>query len=419
MLGTARVWLVAGLLLSSHCFGVRLAVDFIRPYDRYLWTGPRPERTFQVSVYGAGTFNEQGAQWDHTKLGNVLQMYECDQDALTMVRGFAPDTVIGQLAAQLNNVPDDGVRGHVCPAGCWSMYDMGIGARYWLPHSFNVGLYLPVRYFKVGGLNWTDLTQDVVVQDYAVKDLLTNNLALNVARLGGLDISTPYKEVGVGDLSAIVAWEHDFVQAKPILTDVLLSLYLGLSIPTGKCANEDHVFSVPFGYDGATGILFGGVLGLIWKNHFTGGVETHFVQLMGNTRNRRIKTDWDQSELLLLAKTRAHIDWGFLQRYRLYLGALDIIKGFSFELAYQFYKQGNSSFSLCSNDYIASIANSARNLKEWTLHQLQVNMSYDSGYNATNNERWQPRFGLFYQHDFRGRRALRADRVGASLTLSF
>lgn len=417
MLGATRWTLV--LLMSSSCFGVRFAVNMIRPYDRFLWTAPRPAGALQVNAYGSSTFHEKGVQWDHTKVGNVLQMYECDQSTLAMVHGFCPDSTVGQLAAQLTNVPDDGVRGHVRPQACWSMYDLGVGVRYWLPHSFQVGLYLPIRYCKVSGLEWVDCTSDIVAQDYLTKELLTDNLASNMCRLGGLDIVTPYKTVGLGDLSFIAAWERNFAQAKPILTDVLLSLYLGLSLPTGKCANEDHIFSVPFGYDGATGILFGGVLGLTWKNHFTGGVEAHLVQLMGNTRNRRIKTDWDQSELFLLAKTPAHMDWGFLQRYRLYLGMQNIIKGASLELGYQFYKQGNSTLSLCSNNYIAAIANSACSLKEWTLHQLQVNASYNCNYNAVDDERWLPYFGLFYQHDFKGRRALRADRIGAFITLSF
>ncbi len=404
---------------ASTCLNAYYAFNVIRPYDRYLWTGPQSKGTFQVNCFGAGTYHEKGAQWDHTNVCDVLQLFESTQSTLAMVKGFDPQSTVGQVAAALNNVPDDGIRGHVVPTGHWSMKEAGIGARYWLSHWFNLGIYIPLYHMKLCNISWCDCTKNITAQDLLVKELVTNNLASNVRAWGGLEIQKPWSHRGFGDISVIAGWERNFPQQKPILTDVLLSLYAGLSLPTGKRANENELFSIPLGYDGATGILFGGTLGLIWKNHFTGGIETHFTQLMGNARNRRIKTDHGQSNLLLLAKTCAHVDWGFIQRYRLYLGGVNLIKGFSFNVAYQFQKQGNSILSLNSNDYITAIANSSCQFKEWTLHQIQVDANYNFGFNMSQDAKGKPTLGFFYQHDFKGRRALRADRLGAFVCLTF
>jgi hypothetical protein len=395
------------------------AFNIVYPHDRYLWTGPQPKGTFQINVFGVGTFHEKGAQWNHTNVCDVLQLFESSQSTLAMVKGFDPQSIVGQVAAALNNVPDDGVRGHVVPTAHWSMKEAGFGAQYWLPHWFYIGVYVPLFHMKLCNISWHDCTKDITAQDALVKELVTNNLAENVRAWSGLEIQRSWSHRGFGDVSLIAGWERNFAQQKPILTDVLLSLYAGVSLPTGKRANENELFSIPLGYDGSTGILFGGTLGLVWKNHFTGGIETHFTQLMGNTRVRRLRTDWEQTNLLLLAKTTINVDWGFIQRYRLYLGAVNLVKGFSCNLAYQFQKQGNSLLSICNNDYITSIANGACQYKEWTLHQIQFDANYNFGFNMSEEERFKPTLGFFYQHDFKGRRALRANRIGAFASLSF
>ncbi|KKP96004.1 MAG: hypothetical protein US13_C0001G0142 [candidate division TM6 bacterium GW2011_GWE2_36_25] len=416
----ARFFLGTLLLISGQSLCATLALDFIKPYDRYLWTNePKSKGTFQIDVYGASSFHERGVRWDHTKICNVLQIWQCDQNALAMVQGFDPNSTIGQLAAELNGISDDGVRGHLIPSAHFHMAEFGISGKYWLPHGFSLGLFFPFVRMQLNNVKWCDCTKEQTEADLLTKDLLTGNLAQNVCNLGGPDICSGWKRTGIGDVSAVLRWEQDFPQSKPILTNVLLSLYLGLSLPTGKTQDEDRLFALPFGYDGSPGILFGGSLNLVWKHHFCGGVDLNFTQLMGDTRLRRVKTSYDQTELLLLAKTSAHIDWGFLQRYRLYLGANNIIRGFSFDVNYQFQKQGNNILTICTNDYISTIANSAESLKQWTIHQFGVDLSYDFGFDFAEDARLTPSIIFFYRKAFKGCRAILADKWGFSFVFSF
>jgi len=418
MVRCGRFFLVCMIFMSDQLYAT-FALDLIKPYDSYLWTGPQKKGTFQINAYGSSSFKERGVRWDHTKICNVLQIWQCDQNALSMVHGFDPDSAIGQVAAELNGVSDDGVRGHLIPRANFHMAEGGFGAKYWLPHDFSIGVFVPFVYMELKNIEWRDCTQDITEGDLLTKDLLTDNLVQNVCNLGCLDICSPWKRTGIGDVSALLQWERNFPQAKPILTNVLLSLSLGASIPTGKPKDEDKLFSLPLGYDGAPGFLFGGGLQLTWKHHFIGGVKLNLTKLIANTRLRRIKTACEQTELLLLAKTRANIDWGFLQRYRLYLGLHNIMKGLSFNLNYQFQKQGNSKIAICSNDYINDIANSAESLKEWVLHQIGVDASYDFAFGLSDESKITPCINFFYRHTFKGRRAIMTDKWGFAFVFSF
>jgi len=404
-------------MVSDRAWAI-FAFDLIRPYDHYLWTGPQTKGTFQFNFYGSSSSDERGVRWDHTKICNVLQIWNCDQNVLAMVQGFDPNSAIGQVAAELNNVSDDGVRGHLIPSAKFHMAEAGFGVKYWLPNSFSIGVFVPFMHMELKDIKWCNCTKDITEGDLLVRELLTDNFAQNVCNLGGLDICSPWKRIGIGDVSAVLEWERYFPQPKPILTNVLLSVYLGASLPTGKRQNEDLLFALPFGYDGSPGVLFGGSLGLTWKHHFVGGVELNLTQLIGDTRLRRIKTACDQTELLLLAKTMAHIDWGFIQRYRLYLGTHNIMKGLSFNLNYQFQKQGDSNIALCSNDYINDVANSAESLKQWTLHHIGFDVSYDFGYDL-DDVRLKPCVTIFYRNCFKGRRAIRTNKLGFAFVLTF
>jgi len=419
MIKYARIFLAGMFFLINSQLYATFALDLIKPYDRYLWTGTKKKGTFQFNVYGSSSLNERGARWDHTKICNVLQIWQCDQNVLAMIQGFDPDSTIGQVAIEFNGVSDDGVRGHLIPRANFHMAEAGFGVKYWLPRSFSIGVFVPFVRMELKNVEWRDCTRSVTEGDLLTKELLTDNLAQNVCNLGGLDIGSSWKRMGIGDISTLLQWDRSFPQAKPILTNVELSLYLGASIPTGKCTDEDKLFSLPFGYDGSPGILFGGGLGLTWKHHFIGGIELHMTHLIGDTRLRRIKTACDQTELLLLAKTCAHIDWGLVQRYRLYVGMYNIMKGLSFNLNYQFQKQGDSKIAICSNDYINDIANSAESLKQWTLHNIGVDLSYDWGYSMSDDAKITPYMGFFYRHTFKGRRAIMTDKWGLSFVFSF
>src|SRR5207247_2602624 len=108
---------------------------------------------------------------------------------------------------------------------------------------------------------------------------LTNNLATNVFRLGSdLNINS-WTRTGIGDLSAVLYWSHDFPQQKPLLKNVRTNVRVGPTFPTGKKTNPDQILSIPFGNDGAFGIVFGAGLDARMGRHLTVGVDVEFLQL--------------------------------------------------------------------------------------------------------------------------------------------
>ena len=407
------------LLPITSQLSATFAINSIKPWDSYLWTDPQKVGQLQLQIYGDSTFNERAVWCDHTKICNVLQLYSCEQNALAMLQGFDPSSDIGQFAALFSQVPDDGIRGHLIPSAKFHMSEFGVSAQYWAHKNICLGLYVPCMQMTLNNICWQDRTQNITPADVYTRQLLTGHLAENVLKLGGPIINQSYKNSGIGDVVGMVKLQGDFPQAKSFLTNTRLNGYLGISFPTGKRADEDLLFSQPFGYDGAPGLLFGGALGLTWSHHFAGGIQLNLTQLMGNTKARRIKTSCNQTDFLLLTKTPAHIDWGFIQRYRLYLGAMQIMRGLSFEVAYQFQKQGDSTLSLCNNCYIQSIADSAQTLKCWTLHNIMFDMTYDFGYDLATDFACSPAITFFYQHAFNGRRALLLDKWGFNFVFSF
>lgn len=415
----SRILALITLVGTPITVKAEFALDTIKPYDLYLWTGPYERGTWQLGGYFDGCFKIRGSTVHHQKV-NVLHIWQCAQDALAMVRGFNPDSRPGQLAARLHSASDDGTRGHLIPSACFEMNEGAIGLRYWINHGVSFGVHLPLFHMKLSNIAWHDLTKEVTVGDRLTKELLTNNIAKTVYQLDpGLDISSPWDRRGIGDLSLIARWQQDFAQHKRILTNVQLSVYSGVTLPTGKKIDEDKLFSIPFGNDGSTAIPFGGELQVQWLNHWIGGIELNFEQIFSHTRCRRIKTDQNQTDLLLLAKTNASIDWGFYQRHRLSLGGYHLVRGFSFDLGYQYTHQDDSSLNLCTNKYLECNANSATSLQQWALHQIMVHASYDFGYDATQESKIVPSIGFFYHHTFKGQRAILVDKAGVSISAIF
>jgi hypothetical protein len=95
------------------------------------------------------------------------------------------------------------------------------------------------------------------------------------------------------------------------------------------------------------------------------------------------------------------------------------MRGLSFEIEYQFQKQGDSTLTVNNNCYVSSIANSTQTLKNWTLHHIFVDATYNFGYDLMTDFACAPAVTFFYQHAFNGRRALLLDKWGFAFVLNF
>jgi hypothetical protein len=351
---------------------------------------------------------------------NIMKIWTPTQDSLAMLKGFPSSSPMSQfLDNDLMSAEDNGVRGHFDVTGDFKAKGFGFNVRYFLPHNFNLGIYLPLYEMSLKRVQFRDLTYNNDAQDMKVRQLLTGRLQEVVALFDPTLNLNGWSKLGFGDLTLLGEWYRDFPQGKPILKNVSLAVRGGLTLPTGVKNNEDDILFVPFGNDGSVGLLFGGGINLTWFDVFRGGIDVEFLHQFGNTRNRRIKVQQDQTEFLLLAKVPAHLDPGFIQRFNLYLEAYHAWRGLSARATYQFWKESDSKLSLCTNAFSNDIANTAQSLQEWTMHQAIFQVSYDFQCDVPDWSYFKPQLSLFYKFPFNGQRAILLNTVGVIFSLNF
>ncbi|MDR3549916.1 MAG: hypothetical protein P4L31_00750 [Candidatus Babeliales bacterium] len=408
-------------LLMTMFVGVHKssAMNLLMPYDTLIRPQFRFDRTYHLEVYGEHGFNAKGFNECNNRV-NVLQIWNRDQDALKMLQGFPSTSQIGQLAIDLraDGADDDGVRGHYNVCGDLSFNAVSFDGRYHFLHNWWITGYLPVYNMSLKDVSWQNQTLDVSSGDQSVREKLTDDFFCNVKRLGsGLELGD-WNRTGLGDITVMIEWMEDFWQAKPLLKKVRTNWRLGFNLPTGLKIDEDKIFTIPFGYDGAFGVIFGFGLDLDWGQYVKVGGDVQLHHRFGNTRCRRIKTDFAQTELLLLQKTDAYIDFGMIQRFNLYAQAYNW-HGLALKFGYQFYKRGDNIISLSSECFSTNIANSAESLQEFTLHQAILTGVYDFSPQLSADSRVKPSLELYARLPFNGQRVALSNTFGAVLAFDF
>lgn len=349
----------------------------------------------------------------HNTLGNsvnILQIWQPNQDTLTMLRGFDANTQIGNLVSILNSANDDGVRGHILPSAKLSGYRLNFMLRHKLPFNLTGNILVPVIGMKLSNVSLIDQTKNISFTDQLVKTNLTDNLAQVVYNLGDkLDIDNGWNKNGLGDIEVVLGWRKSFKQVKPILKNVKLGIYSGLSLPTGVLADQDKLFPIPFGNDGAVGIIFGGNIELQWWKHLRFGIVPNFLYQLPHSRNRRVKTDIDQTDLFLLAKTDTLKEPGFTQQYALYLEGYKLFNTLNLRTTYEYIKHNQDTLNIFNQTYTSQIANTAISLQEWTMHNMIFSLAYVGDFTAT----------VYYKQPFNGKNSIQSKILGATLDFYF
>lgn len=406
------------ILLLLLVPAIAQGMNLLRPYDSLL----RPDYTHKYRVQGLFIgetgFSDSAFSTDYRT--NALRIWNCDQNALSMLDGFAPNTEIGRKRIEVD-ATDDGTRGHFLVNGDLKNHFSGIfGSRFFFKNDWSISLYLPVYAMALKNVCWKDQTKDVSDEDLRVRELLTDDFFAQVCTLsGGLDLQG-WSRAGVGDLTLLLDWSRDFPQAKPMLKNVRVNWRLGVGMPTGLRQDEDRLFAIPYGYDGAFSLPFGVGLDLHFQMYVRAGFDVQLTHVFGNTRTRRFKTSQDQTDLLFLQKAAVYKDWGLTQQFNLY-GQLykpfDI--GLSFLLGYQYLKHGADELALpCGSSFSQAVANSAESLRDWTLHHIVVRADYDIG-SHWDEPTVYPRLFAYAQLPFNGKRVAATSNVGISFSLDF
>lgn len=404
------------LIFLSLC-SVR-GMNLFEPYDTLIRPYYSAYKRLQIYATAEFGYSNFGKNCDGIRV-NVLQIWNCDQDALAMLDGFDPDTPAGEKRIVLD-ADDNGVRGHFKVTGDLDLLaSWSLNVRWFFHDTWSLGVYFPFYAMRLRNVCWRECTQNFTDQDLRVKQLLTDNFFANVCTLGnGLDLQG-WTRVGPGDITTLLEWYRDFPQRKRFLRNARLNWRFGFSLPTGFREDEDKILALPFGYDGAIAMPFGVGLDLCLSRYVNIGADVQLTHIFGNTRTRRIKTTSDQTELLLLEKLCAYKDYGMTQRFNIYVEFFKFLKGLSFLVGYQFKKHGDDTLSFPSNAFSAQIANSAEKLQEWSMHHMIVRANYDFVVHTDYATQVRPQLEFFARLPFNGRRIAVTPTVGMLFSIDF
>ena len=299
--------------------------NFSRPYDINFRMAQWKGKDFRLGVNAEYGTTSSGRDWDENKVG-TLRIYNDSESALTMLMGAQRGSDIYNLANALlpafAPATDDGVRGHFKLDGKYEELALTVHGKYNLPieaipGNFDISFYIPFRSMDVKNVKWNDQTKSVLNADLNVHRLLTDDIDTVVKDLGDLDLKS-WSKTGLSDLAFMLGWYMDFKQMKEHLKNVRVNVRLGLTVPSGEKKKEDKVLSMPLGNDGAWGIPVSLGLDLDFVSNIKAGLDLELLFLGDQTRTRRLKTDENQTDFLLLNKGKATKSFGVTYKFNLF-----------------------------------------------------------------------------------------------------
>jgi hypothetical protein len=387
--------------------------NVLQPYNIFLQPDPRNETRFSFQLGYEGICSAQAFTPRVDGTNNVLQIFQCNQDAIAAFKGFAPETEAGQYA-QIFDINDDNTsHGIFTPNAKLTIPLNGLlGLQVKLAHNVSLHGYVPFLYAELSDICWTEKNNHTEFENNNFPQLLST-----VGQVGCIDLYNGWKRLGFGDTVVFVKWQNDFWQMKPVLRNVRLSLRGGLNFPTGKKEDISKLLALPFGYDQGYGVYFAGNLNLFMNYDWRFMLDLEFLQLFGNTQTRRIKTDVAQTDLLLIAKDRVYVDPGFTQQYTFMLEKRSIYQGLSAALYYQYFKHNDDTYYPVTNYGNFQIINDAESVQEYTTHQFIFKLNYEFNQFETSGSR--PNLMLFGKYGFNGKRAILTSSVGLQFTYAY
>lgn len=399
--------------------------NFYKPYDINFRMEDWDNTKFRFGANFEYGDTSKCRDWDENKV-NVLQIYSPTESSLAMLAGAELGSEIHDFASKFlppyGPATDDGCRGGFKLNGEFEGWDLTFYGKYRLPSKgvpgeFDVFLYLPFCYMELSNVKWIDQTQDVLSADRDVKDFLTSDI-YNVAKnLGDLDLKD-WDSFGISDIVFILGWFKDFKQIKDNLKNVKISVRVGLSVPSAKEKDEDKSFSLPLGNDGTWTIPLSLGLDLDFINRIRFGLEFEMLYMFDHTKIRRLKTDVNQTDFLLLHKGKATKSYGMTWKFNLFLQARRFLGGLSAKVAYQFLKHDSDSLTAQSNDFSYHIINTAQSLEEWGTQNFIFQLNYDF-FKECKNSWFKPQMSIFYKLPITGKRVINPNTFGAQLAFNF
>jgi hypothetical protein len=353
---------------------------------------------------------------------SIFELYQPTQSSIAMLQGSPAGSDAANILNQISPATDDGTRGNFKFSGKYEEFSGGLFGRYdFDPDSvmgwFDASIHIPLLHRSVKDVRLVDLTKSITAEDLLVRDIVTTNFSTLVSSLGGQSFRD-WSASGVGDVALLVGWNGEFKEVRKRLKRVRLNVHTGITLPTGVKKDENVMASLPLGNDGPVGFPFGGGIDLLFSWKFQLGLDVEFLNLLDDTRTRRIKTDRNQTDFLLLNKAKVRKHYGSTWKFNLYSQSYHFLGGLSLRVAYEHLKHHEDLLTLRTNSFDTAIANTADSLKDWTYHNILLHATYDF-FESPARSRFRPQLHFFSKFGINGRRAIIADTFGGEFVLNF
>lgn len=418
--------LLAASIISSSALCAFAPTNFFAPYDPNLRLPECPKSKFQIGTNVEWGQTHHCKNWDGDKK-NVLQIYNDYEDVALMFKHPSDDNREAVVAAYNDLYSAFGGQLTTAPVkftGEFSQLDVTLFGKYtfrdFIKGNLGIYLFLPIRNAEISDLSFEDISAEYlpVVPEY-FKQNYTQSFDLfksKIRALGGPNLQN-WNKTGLGDTVIMLDWLRSFRQNKEALKNVDLTIKLGLSIPTAEKKDINNAFNMALGNDGAWGIPLGAGLGLDFEHNIRLGGDVEFLIFLNETHQRRLKTDYNQTEILLLNKGNATLDAGLSWKFNLFLQAYRVWKGLSCKVAYEYIKHDSDKLSEKTDTFNYDIINSANSLKEWNTHNLifQLNLDFFKWGKICS----KPQMSLFYKLPLTGKNVINSQNIGGQIGFNF
>jgi len=403
-------------LLLMHIATTTLAFDYVQFYRAPLFFGePRFERSGLSSAQATITYGHashaRNQTSDRTNLLNLYGIHHLHH----MVAGVDEQqnnpyqTLLQTLAAQpySKNFATLSLNGSLRTTEVMLDFAQNI------THGFFIRAQLPLRHICVSSIQLTNLSPTnghELKRSNAVWQEILHSIDPLLEQYGLT--RSGYRIHGPADLACTFGWTinyddtgyYDFVDTT-IQTGALISL--------ANPQNNNHLLELPLGYNKHNGgfIIFEHSYGLY--DWITFGLHFQALFFADSSFTQRIKTDNQQSGLVLLQKEHILEERGNQYVLGLFFKADHFIRGFSLTAGYSYTRQQESSWFLHNHNKPYTLYD--ERLAGWSMQTFHFIADYDFV------DFWHknlPIIGLVCDIPFYGKRILKTSLLGGSFAIN-
>lgn len=425
------VVVLVAVMIPARSAAEYLLSNFNRPYDRMYMIDEWPNSNGKPSLLSFFQTIEYGLDaTGRDRRGNQVcpfSIFAPAESSIAMLMGLpcghCCEPLLNELSASNAMLTDDGCRGRFKVTGDYHEWDYVLHNRlnFAIPNisgRFFFTVHVPVKHRACTNICWNDQTQLRTLSDFLVRDNIACPLASLALCQGNLNLCSKSK-TGIGDVVFELGWYQDFPQQRENLQNARITLRAGLSAPTAAARDENFVFDLPLGYDGAWAIPASLAIDLNMNYSFMTGIEFEILKIFDHIKDRRLKTARCQTDFLLLdvasARKQCSISW----KFDVYAGFEHVVDGFSAFMRYQFVKADEDYLHVqCTNQFNEQVVNSAQYLDDWIYQNLIFQLNYDF-FKLAKNSIIKPQCMFFYKIPLSGRRVIMAHTIGGGIAFSF